>query len=258
MSIKTGNNQHSFRLKNNFVLVCVLFLGLVSKSVGALEEYHRGWDDWQDDSPRNTQTPLRMDPNNQQVEKGGNFRKVLFTVGSFATGFLISKLWNRKTMNTLKEKQRKQMDLIWQQALSEKERQMQSKNAEITKYQEKYQEAEQYFQQLSQLVYEAQVQSEMEQLQVDYKEFSEPDANADGYISRNEFNAYLQQAYKKNPSIPLSEYPTFDDFEQNGDGMVSFEEWRYYLNQLEQQAALQAQLQEYYAQVAQQQQAQRR
>lgn len=220
--------------------------------MGAIEEHAREWQEWNQETYRR-QAPRAADPGAVARQNGRGISRFLMIAGSIAGGFVINTFYNRKAVQALKNKQNKQMDLIWEQALSEKEKQMSAKNAEISELQRKYQEAERYFQELSQLVFDAKVESDKEQLKADYKEFSEPDLNKDGYISRTEFQNYLQQHYKKNPHIPLSDYPTFDDFEQNGDGRVSFEEWRQYLQQIEQQAALQAQLQEYYAQMAQHQ-----
>mmetsp|Transcript_18939 Transcript_18939/g.30943 ORF Transcript_18939/g.30943 Transcript_18939/m.30943 type:complete len:248 (-) Transcript_18939:342-1085(-) len=240
--------------QRSFLLAILVLFALVSKSVGAIEEYkQQGWEEWNQESFQ--EPPRARSAKRNEIKKGGTFfGRLVFPIFSFGFGFGINKIFKRKSVKALKDRLANQKETIWHNIIAEKERQMKIKNQEIDELTYKYQEAEQYFQQISQLVYEATVQNELKQVQTDYQEFSEPDLDKDGYISRREFDAYLQQHYRQNPQIPLSEYPTFDDFEQNGDGLVSFNEWRVYLAHLEQQQALQAQLQEYYAAQAAQQQ----
>jgi len=150
-------------------------------------------------------------------------------------GVGISKLLNYKSWKAMTNKHREQCDAIFNQATLEKEAVMKKANDEITQLQYRCQEAQQYAQELTKKVNDQDSKNQLEQLEADYKEFTEPDLNADGFITRGEFNNYLNHYFKQFPEIPLSEYPSFDDFDVTRDGVIAFEEWRTYIHRLQQQ-----------------------
>ena len=85
---------------------------------------------------------------------------------------------------------------------------------------------------------------EMENLQREYDEFTQPDVDGDDRISRTEFHHYVKNYLANYPGLTEKDYPKFEDFDHDKDGYVSFQE---YAQQMAVQAQ-QAELDQYYAQ----------
>jgi len=95
---------------------------------------------------------------------------------------------------------------------------------------------------LTELVSSTEQKAELEKLQHEYEEFSQPDLDSDDRISRAEFNMYVKDYLSNYPGLTEKDYPKFEDFDHDGNGFVSFEE---YSSQMAVQAE-QAELEELY------------
>ncbi len=63
----------------------------------------------------------------------------------------------------------------------------------------------------------------------DYEEFKAPDTNGDDMISRAEFSTYVRKYLSSFPELSEKDFPKFEEFDLDADGMVSFEEWQQFL-----------------------------
>lgn len=105
---------------------------------------------------------------------------------------------------------------------------------DVYKLSEQNQELTNYIEKLTEALKSTEAKHELEALQRDWEEFSQPDLDGDEKISRAEFNMYIKNYLANYPGLSEKDYPRFEDFDHDGDGSVSFQEYS-------QQMALQAQ-----------------
>ncbi|CAN0306734.1 unnamed protein product [Pylaiella littoralis] len=71
----------------------------------------------------------------------------------------------------------------------------------------------------------------IQQDNIEYEEFRQPDVNGDNVISKPEFEKYILKYLSLYPDTADMDIPRFEDFDLNHDGMVTFDEWQIYLDQ---------------------------
>jgi len=140
-----------------------------------------------------------------------------------ATWILGAKYHSGKVGKKLKRKHQSEQKQLYSQYYND-----------VYKLSEQNQVLQKHVEELTELVQSTEAKAELEALQRDYDEFSQPDIDGDDRISRAEFNMYVKDYLSNYPGLTENDYPQFDDFDHDGDGFVSFQEYS-------QQMALQAQ-----------------
>ncbi|CAB1110459.1 unnamed protein product [Ectocarpus sp. CCAP 1310/34] len=75
----------------------------------------------------------------------------------------------------------------------------------------------------------------IQQDNMEYEEFKQPDTDGDNVISKTEFYQYIRKYLSLYPDTAEMDIPLFEDFDLNSDGVVSFDEWQMYLDRHQQQ-----------------------
>ena len=99
---------------------------------------------------------------------------------------------------------------------------------------------EKQWQQEYRKLYKAYDELEKETVERDYEEFKAPDTNNDDMISRAEFNTYVRKYLSSFPELSEKDFPKFEEFDLDADGVVSFDEWQQFLQLQKQMEAQKA------------------
>jgi Ca2+-binding EF-hand superfamily protein len=171
------------------------------------------------------QDSIYYDYANKQVGRqgfrGGDLVRFLGTLG--AGYFACSKFGCGREVKRLKKKHLREQKDLYSQYYND-----------IHKLQEHQNELYSYIEKLEKTLKKMVEEREEEELQRDLDEFSQPDTDKDGLISRAEFNHYVKTYLANFPGLSPEDYPKWEDFDHNKDGYMTFQEYR-------QQMALQVQ-----------------
>jgi len=171
----------------------------------------------------------------QEKDEGGKggFGMAQMGIASAASYLLGARIHSSKLAKKLKKKHKQDQKTLYTQYYND-----------VYKLEEQKAEQQILINQLQSSLATTNDKHEMENLQREYDEFTQPDVDGDDRISRTEFHHYVKNYLANYPGLTEKDYPKFEDFDHDKDGYVSFQE---YAQQMAVQAQ-QAELDQYYAQ----------
>jgi Ca2+-binding EF-hand superfamily protein len=158
----------------------------------------------------------------------------------FVAGGMFAKFTLRKKSSSLRNRQDKELQAVANHILKDQDRFVNEQNEELKQYYNLLQESYNTINYYQNALDQAGIKYDFDTTQRDYQEFKQPDTNGDDYISRKEFNDYMNSYLQAYPSLSPEDYPSFDEFDFDNDGKVSFKEWQDYLYLQELAAAQEA------------------
>lgn len=179
------------------------------------------------------QDNLYQDYAMKQEGGGGGFGIGQLALASTVSYALGAKIHSSRAVNKVKKKHAQDQKTLYTQYYND-----------VYKLEEQKAEQQMMIDQLNRSLQKSSEDHEMENLQREYDEFTQPDTDGDDRISRTEFNSYVKNYLANYPGLTEKDYPKFEDFDTDKDGYVSFTE---YAQQMAVQAQ-QAELEQYYAQ----------
>jgi len=197
-----------------------IFVFLLARSTLA-QEYTEYADDY---SPQdNLYHAYARKQQDKVVVGGGGMGVAPLALGTLAGYFMGATFHSHRTTSSLKKQYAKEQKTLYSQYYND-----------VYKLQDQNAALQLQIEGLKKSVKDEKVKVELDALQRDYDEFTQPDLDNDDRISRAEFHDYVNNYLKNYPGLKEDDYPKFEDFDHDQDGFVSFEEYA-------QQMALQVQ-----------------
>lgn len=163
------------------------------------------------------QDSIYYDYANKQVEgKAGGGGQLVKLLGTLGVGyFTCSKFGCGSKIKKLKKKHLHEQKELYSQYYND-----------VYKLQEHSAELYDYIAKLETALKQSEKERELDVLQRDMDEFSQPDTDGDGLISKAEFNHYVRTYLANLPGLTPADYPKWEDFDHDNNGYMSFQEYQ--------------------------------
>jgi Ca2+-binding EF-hand superfamily protein len=209
-------------IRGSLAALCSLLLFVDFNTVIAQAQAHQEW--------RGHNNRSETHDGGLMPSPKGEGRNKWVAIGfGLAVGGIMARFTLGSKSKSLRNRQDKELQAVANHILKDQDRFVNEQNEELKQYYNLLQESYNTINYYQNALDQAGIEYEFDSTQRDYMEFKQPDTNGDDYISRKEFNDYMNTYLQAYPTLSPEDYPSFDEFDFDNDGRVSFKEWQDYL-----------------------------